>query len=220
MNEFKYNHISTGDLLREEIAKKSVIGESCVKFTSVGKLVPFELIISVLIKAILTREGTNFLIDGFPRSMEQALYLDKYVKEISVILNVYASEEISLNRILRRGETSGRADDAKEETIRSRLKEFRNQSLPVINFYKNYGVVRDINSELPANEVYEQVKEQLFPEVYCIIGKKYSGKTTIAKLLGERISMKIINFNDFLNDPAFSYNIYLKLERRKKMMKQ
>jgi adenylate kinase family enzyme len=136
--------------------------------------------------------------------MEQALYLDKFIKDIKVILNVYACEETSLNRILKRGETSGRADDAKEETIKTRLREFRDQSFPVISFYHKYGIVRDINSELEVNQVYSIVKEALYPEVYCIIGKKYSGKTELAKLLSERMGMKIIDFKEFLNDSIFS----------------
>lgn len=203
VNDFKYHHISTGDLIREEIAKKSKLGEACISYTSNGKLVPFELIISLLIKAILNKQGNNFLIDGFPRSMEQALYLDKYIKEIKVILNIHASYDTSLNRILGRGLTSGRADDAQVETIKSRLQEFKDMSFPVINYYHKYGVVRDINSELEVGEVYEILKQQLFPEVYCIIGKKYSGKTEISKLLAERMQAKLIDFKKFINDPFF-----------------
>lgn len=176
----------------------------CTSFANKGALVPFELIISILIKAIVSSSGNKFLIDGFPRSMEQALYLEKNIKEIKVILNVYASEEISLNRILKRGVHSGRADDTQEETIRNRLREFKAQSLPVIDFYKKYGIVRDVNSELEVNQVFEIVKKQLYPAVYCIIGKKYSGKTTVANLLNQRMGMKVIDFKEFLCEPAIA----------------
>jgi adenylate kinase family enzyme len=136
--------------------------------------------------------------------MEQALYLEKNIKEIKAILNIYASEEISVNRILKRGANSSRADDKQEATIRNRLREFKAQSLPVIDFYRKYGIVRDVNSEFEVNQVYEIVKKQLYPAVYCIIGKKYSGKTTLANVLNQRMGMKVIDFKDFLNEPGIA----------------
>lgn len=175
-----------------------------MSYTIQGALVPFDLIISILIKAIVSSKGNKFLIDGFPRSMEQALYLEKNIKEIKTIINVYASDDISLDRILKRGANSGRADDMQEETIKNRLQEFRAQSLPVIDFYKKYGIVRDVNSEFEVNQVYDIVKKQLYPAVYCIIGKKYSGKSTIANVLTERMGMKVIDFKEFMNDPIIA----------------
>lgn len=131
--------------------------------------------------------------------MEQALYLDKNIKEIKVILNVYAGDDILLKRLKGRSLSSGRKDDQDENIIRDRINVFKSQSLPVINFYRKYGIVRDINSEYDVNTVYSIVKEQLTPEIYCIIGKRYSGKTTISDMLCERMNMKYINFNEFVN---------------------
>ena len=176
----------------------------CASYTNQGSLVPFELMISLLVKSIASSSGNKFLIDGFPRSMEQALYLEKNIKEIKAILNIHASDEISLSRILKRGAISGRADDKQEVTIRNRLREFKDQSLPVIEFYRKYGIVRDVNSEFEVNQVYEIVKKQLYPAVYCIIGKKYSGKTTLANVLNQRMGMKVIDFKDFINEPSIA----------------
>ena len=203
MNEFKYVHISTGDLVREEISNKSSLGQECQKYTSKGELVPFELIVNILVKGILKRKGTNFLIDGFPRTMEQALYLEKHLKEISIILNISAREETLISRMVSRGKQTGRADDQDENTIRNRIREFLERSFPVIQFYDKYGVVRTIDSENDVNVVYEQVREKLFPDIYCIIGKKYSGKTEIGNALADRMKAKLIDFNDFLKDPIF-----------------
>jgi adenylate kinase family enzyme len=91
-----------------------------------------------------------------------------------------------------------RQDDIDENTIRNRLKEFHASSAPVIDFYQKYGIVKYINSELHVNDAYAQVKESLYPAVYCLIGKKYSGKTTIGKELAKRMGFKIIDFNQFM----------------------
>ena len=130
--------------------------------------------------------------------MEQALYLEKHLKEITCILNVSADEGLMLSRILERGKGSGRADDQKEETVRNRLKEYNERSLPVIQFYQKYGAVRDIDSKYDVNTVYQFTKEALFPDIYCIIGKRYSGKTTVANAIAERVNGKVINFISFL----------------------
>lgn len=204
INEFKYAHISTGDLVREEIKKKSKIGEEIEKYELKGELVPTETIISLLIRAIVTTKNSNFLIDGFPRSMEQALFFEKYIKEIKLVLNFEASEEVTFNRIIGRREKYKRDDDADEDVVRNRLKVFREQSKQVISYYHKFGIVRNINAELGVNEVYEQVKQELYPTIFCVIGKKYSGKTNIAELLFKRMEMKVIDYKEFLKDPLIS----------------
>jgi len=201
VNEFKYIHISTGDLVREEVKNNTPLGTQFVKYSSKGELVPFELIVNILIKAILKRKGTNFLIDGFPRTMEQALYLEKNMKEISIILNISAKEETLIQRMTNRGKITGRKDDLDENAIKNRIREFLERSFPVIEFYEKYGIVKKVNSELDVNSVYHQVRESLFPDIYCVIGKKYSGKTEIATAISDRINAKIIDFNEFIKDP-------------------
>ena len=89
---------------------------------------PFNLITGILVKAILTKNGSNFLIDGFPRSLEQALYLDKHVKDMKIILNVYADDDVLKKRLINRGKSSGRKDDTDEKIIMDRIKVFKNQS--------------------------------------------------------------------------------------------
>jgi adenylate kinase family enzyme len=204
VNDFKYIHISTGDLIRAEIKAKSKIGEVCESYAQKGELVPFEIIINVLVKAIVSSKGNKFLIDGFPRAVDQALYLEKHIKEIKIILNVSANEEICKERILARGKESERVDDQNPETITRRLNEFSTKTQPVIDFYSKYGIVRNINSELEVNQVYETVKKQLCPAVYCIIGKKYSGKSTLANILAKRMGMKVIDFKEFVKDPQIA----------------
>ena len=90
------------------------------------------------------------------------------------------------------------------------IKDFENYKelvFPIIEFYQKYGVIRTINSDKTENEIYESLKETLFPEVYCIIGKKYSGKTEISKVLCERTGMKCINFPAFLKEQQIAKKI-------------
>jgi adenylate kinase family enzyme len=140
------------------------------------------------------------LIDGFPRSLEQALYLDRHLKDMKVILNVYADDDVLVKRLSNRGKTSGRMDDADVNIIMDRINVFKKESFPAINFYQKYGIVRDINSNLDINSAYALVLENLLPEIYCVVGKRYSGKSTICKFLEKRIGAKIIDFNDFLRE--------------------
>ena len=172
----------------------------CEPYSSKGQLVPFNFIVKILVKAILSKSGSNFLIDGFPRSLEQALYLDKHVKDMKIIMNIYANDAILKQRLAGRAQSSGRKDDADEKIIMDRIKVFKEESYPAINFYKKYGIVRDINSEFDVNTVFSSVKENLLPEIYCVIGKRYSGKSTICKFLEKRIGAKVIDFNEFLKD--------------------
>jgi adenylate kinase len=130
--------------------------------------------------------------------MEQAYYLEKHLKEISCILNVSADEQLMLSRILSRGKATGRADDQQEATVRNRLREYNERSFPVIQFYQKYGAVRDIDSKFDVNTVYEATKEALVPDIYCVIGKRYSGKTVVSQAIAERLNAKVVDFPKFL----------------------
>lgn len=133
--------------------------------------------------------------------MEQALFLDSKLGGIKAILNVAAPDEVLKARLKSRGASSGRADDQDDNIIQDRLNVFRGQSEPVIHFYEKYGVVKNIDSCLDINQAYKQVKESLLPEVYCIAGKKYSGKSTISRSLSYRMNMKWIDFEEFVAKP-------------------
>jgi len=86
VTEFKYTHISTCDLIREQIQKNTPLGQQCHEYTIKGELIPSEMIIYILVKAIITHSAKKFLIDGFPRSMEQAMFFENNIKEIGIIL--------------------------------------------------------------------------------------------------------------------------------------
>lgn len=204
VNELKYHHISTGDLIKDHIKRKTHLGELCESYTSKGASIPFELTTNILVKAIITSNSKCYLIESFPMSIQQALYFEKHIKEIGLILNFQASEEVCLMRTKTRAIQEKRLEEMSDERNKDHLREFREQSEPLIQFYQKFGVVRNINAELEVSQVFEAVKEKLYPTIYLIIGKKYSGKSTLGSMLSQRMSLKKIDYKEFINSESIS----------------
>ena len=137
----KYNlsHLSTGDLLRMEIANKSEIGVKAKQIIDEGKLVSNDIIINV-IKSFFNnnKNSSGYLLDGFPRNTEQAKLLDKLMLElkdkISCVIQLDVDEKHLKDRILSRGKEEGRSDD-NEETLFKRLETYFNETMPLIKYY-------------------------------------------------------------------------------------
>ena len=130
----KYNlyYISTGDLLRKEMAEKTKLGIEAKSIIASGGLVPDEIIVQIIEKTITDNPGSNgFLFDGFPRTYIQAYILEGLMIKLNTSLNCLISlnvpEEESVKRLLNRGLTSGRSDD-NEQVIRNRLKEYNKKN--------------------------------------------------------------------------------------------
>lgn len=139
--EFNLIHISTGDLLRSEIAKESPLGMEAKNFMDNGLLVPDEVIIGMISSVIDENEDSNGIIcDGFPRTIAQAEALDNLleVKEsrIAGLVELEVSEEELIGRLLERGKTSGRSDDQDLDTIKKRVVEYREKTAPVAEYYQ------------------------------------------------------------------------------------
>jgi len=197
IQEFGFTHISTGDLMRQEIEKKTKEGEKIQKIVAQGGLVPIELTVQVLINALIATPSKNYLIDGFPRAVDQAIYFEKNVVEAHQILFYDVPQEIMLQRCMKRAETSGRADD-NAETIKTRVQNYFDQSLPVVDYYKMFGKVHHIDATGSIADVYEQSKAAIIPQIMCLMGPKASGKTTIGKAMAKRTNMKHVDFNDWV----------------------
>lgn len=142
----KYNlkHLSTGDLLRNEMASKSELGKEAEAFISKGNLVPDDMIINILKNALSNIPGdvNGVILDGFPRTVEQAEALEQMMNEngseTSLLLDLKVDNEELISRLLIRGETSGRSDD-NLETIKKRLQVYEQKTAPVNEFYRNIG---------------------------------------------------------------------------------
>ncbi|WWC73013.1 uncharacterized protein I206_106978 [Kwoniella pini CBS 10737] len=174
VNDYKFKHLSAGDLLREERNRPgSTYGELITEYIREGKIVPQEVTIKLLENAMsstlasppnTTNEWLNgkgrFLIDGFPRKMDQALKFDESVVKSSFVLFFSTNENILLERLLERGKTSGRDDDNKESIVK-RFRTFVETSMPVVDYYRKLGKVVEIDSSPPIDEVYEKVKIEI-----------------------------------------------------------
>lgn len=139
IKQYGLDHISTGDVLRAEIKEQTELGKIAESYISKGQLVPDELIIDMLAKVLDSKANSKGVIfDGFPRTIPQARALKKMLNErgtdVSVMLNLEVAEEELIQRLLKRGEVSGRSDD-NLETIKSRLDVYHNQTAPLKDYY-------------------------------------------------------------------------------------
>ncbi|GLC43368.1 hypothetical protein PLESTM_001463500 [Pleodorina starrii] len=157
LEEYECVHLSAGDLLRAEVKSGSVVGKKCEELMREGKLVPFAVTLNLLKKAMIESGGKFFLIDGFPRALDQAEQFESSIMPCKAVLFFDCPEEEMEKRLLKRGETSGRSDD-NAETIRKRFRTFLEQSLPVKDHYEDRKLCHVISAVVTPDEVYESVK--------------------------------------------------------------
>ena len=162
VDKYSLTHLSTGDLLRKEIAEKSELGMAAESYIANGNLVPDDMIIDIILKAIedQTQHSNGIILDGFPRTVNQAEALEtmmsKINKEITVLIDLHVDDQELINRLLIRGETSGRSDD-NLETIGKRLEVYKNKTAPVNNFYQNKDKYAGINGTGTINEIFGRI---------------------------------------------------------------
>jgi len=157
--KYGLKHLSTGDLLRSEIAAQTPLGIEAKNFMDKGQLVPDEVVIGMISSALDNNPSAKgFLFDGFPRTEAQAEALDKLLKlkntEINVVLALQVSEEELVKRLLNRGKTSGRSDDTNENVIRARIQEYQNKTSVVADYYSRFGKVKNVQGEGSVEEIF------------------------------------------------------------------
>ncbi|CDU24911.1 probable URA6-uridine-monophosphate kinase [Sporisorium scitamineum] len=184
VQDYGFVHLSAGDLLRAEQQRPgSQYGAMIADYIKEGKIVPMEVTVALLSNAIaeaLSKQGATdaghsipeehkakwsdgkgrFLVDGFPRKMDQAIKFDESVCESKFVLFLQCSEEVMLERLLERGKTSGRADD-NIESIKKRFQTFVETSMPVVDYYRKQDRVVEVDSIKPVDQVYSEIKEAM-----------------------------------------------------------
>ncbi len=158
-------HVSTGDMLREAVAQGTALGSQANDFMSRGELVPDELVIGMLLERISQPDATaGFILDGFPRTVAQAealqTALEGQSQGIDTVPFIRVPEEMLLERIARRAEIEGRADDAPEVAQR-RLREQSEGLEGVASFYGGLGTLCDVDGVGGVDEVYERLDTEL-----------------------------------------------------------
>jgi UMP-CMP kinase len=160
VNEYRFIHLSAGDLLRAEMNSGSANGEMISNMIKNGQIVPSIVTVGLLAKAMEKSGGKKFLIDGFPRNEEnngrwEAEMSDK--ARVALVLFFDCPEKVMEERLLKRGQSSGRSDD-NIESIRKRFQTYLRSTIPIIEYYDKKGIVEKIRGDRPVEEVWEDVK--------------------------------------------------------------
>lgn len=162
--EKQFVHLSAGDLLRAEQSREgSKYGAMIAECIREGTIVPQEVTVALLQQAITEnyKQGkTRFLVDGFPRKMDQALIFEQKIVRSAFTLFFECPEQVMLERLLQRGKTSGRTDD-NIESIKKRFRTFVETSMPVVDYFDQQGRVVKLRCDEPVDVVYGHVKEAL-----------------------------------------------------------
>jgi adenylate kinase len=164
--KYGLKHLSTGDLLRSEIAAQTPLGVEAKKLMDKGQLVPDEVVIGMISSALdANPNAKGFLFDGFPRTSAQAEALDKLLElkktAINVMLALKVSEEELVKRLMKRGETSGRSDDTNEAVIRARITEYHNKTAAVADYYTPFDKVVMVKGEGTVDDIFKSLSTEI-----------------------------------------------------------
>ena len=163
--KYGINHISTGDVLRGEMKNGTELGKIAKSYIEKGQLLPDSLIIDMLASTLDSfKESKGVIFDGFPRTIPQAEALKVMLQErgqsVTVMLDLDVPEDELMKRLILRGQQSGRADD-NEETIKNRLVVYKNQTSPLIDWYKKEGQYAHINGLGDLERIFSDICEAI-----------------------------------------------------------
>lgn len=158
IDKYGFHHISTGELLRGHIARGTELGKIADSYISQGHLIPDDLMISIIDDLLETPEvkGKSIIFDGFPRTVNQAVELEKLMErrgnKIDAVIGLEVPDEMLVERLIKRGQESGRADD-NLDTIKERLQVYHNVTKPLMVFYKDKGSYVAIDGAKAIDEI-------------------------------------------------------------------
>jgi adenylate kinase len=162
ISAYELVHLSTGDILRNEIANKTASGLEAKKLMDQGVLVPDEVVIKMIEDRIVAnRNAKGFIFDGFPRTTAQAKALDEMLTSkgtsISMMLALEVPDDELIKRLLNRGKDSGRPDDMNEQVISKRINEYNNKTAPLKEFYSVQGKFYSINGIGSVDDIFNRL---------------------------------------------------------------
>jgi adenylate kinase len=162
-NKFGLPKVSTGDLFRDNIKNETELGNKANKYVNSGKLVP-DTIVTDMIENWLFQNNKNWILDGFPRTINQAESLDKILNSNNQILNIVllisVQNNILENRLIDRQSIENRSDD-NIKTIKIRINTYEQETKPLISYYKKSGLLSEIDGSLSISEVSSNIKNKL-----------------------------------------------------------
>ena len=192
VKKYSYLHISTGDLLRDEIASGTEFGQKLDKILKSGSLVDDEVVIRLVESKLSSIEDEPFILDGFPRTLSQAQVLDEILNKLDIKNNMVVYLMVDLDTVLKRvmgrvicpkckksynldneklkpiydgicddcGEQLIHRDDDNEETFKVRYESFMNNTKPVLDFYQDKGILKEIDATIPLDTIYEILENE------------------------------------------------------------
>ncbi|WP_305115887.1 adenylate kinase [Duncaniella muris] len=166
IDRYGLTHISTGDVLRKEIAAGSELGKIADSYISKGQLIPDDLMVDILASEFdrLRPQSKGFIFDGFPRTIPQAEALKKMLEErgeeVHSVIGLEVADEELMERLIKRGAESGRSDD-NPETIGNRLKVYHSTTSPLRDYYTAEGTYRAIQGSGRVDEIFSRITEAI-----------------------------------------------------------
>ncbi len=157
--KYGLEHLSTGDLLRDEVSSGSVLGRKASEVMNKGELVSDELVLSI-VESRLVNIKQGWLLDGFPRNVNQANSLQNLLKKIDQPLEAVISIQISDNYLIKRLLARGREDD-NEEVIANRLQIYRDKTSPLVDLYRKQGILVGIDGNADIDVVFSCIEKAL-----------------------------------------------------------
>lgn len=167
--KFGWKHVSTGDILRAEVAQGTPLGLKVKAVMEAGQLVSDELLIEIMESVFVNNKTIKgFVLDGFPRTLKQAKELDamlaKLGQKVSLVLSLEVNEEELIKRLLNRAREQGRKDDT-EEVIKNRLVQYHNHTKPLIDYYKGQKLFKDVYGVGDIDEIFVKLCETIPPSL-------------------------------------------------------
>lgn len=164
--ELHINHMSTGDILRQEVARGSELGQRVGRIMAAGDLVPDDLIVDIVrVRLPEAEEGVGVLLDGFPRTVAQAQALDSMLDaeghRVNFVIALRVPRDVLVDRLLKRAQLEGRLDDNRE-AIAERMEEYEGRTAVVLDYYRQKGVaILDVEGIGTPDEVFERIRVAL-----------------------------------------------------------
>ncbi|MGM9766913.1 MAG: adenylate kinase [Candidatus Cryptobacteroides sp.] len=166
VERYNLRHLSTGELLRKEIAEGTELGLKAKSLIDAGSLVPDEVVEGMIDNAFkTTKDVSGFLLDGFPRTIAQAEALDSMLaasgEAVTSVISIMIPDEMIKERIRHRASIEGRADDASDETVNNRIKTYHEKTEPLVEFYKKAGKYVEIDGTGTIEDVRKAIFEAM-----------------------------------------------------------
>ena len=170
VDKFGLIHLSTGNLLRQEISDQTALGLQAKNFIDKGQLVPDIVVIGMIDSCIdKNADAKGFLFDGFPRNLAQVEALDKFLayrkNGINKVIKLDVPDDVCLARLMKRGETSGRTDDASEDVNRKRLQVYHEETAPCAAYYEAQGKLEVVHGVGSIDDIFQALSKCIETEM-------------------------------------------------------